>query len=167
MEVFIVLNRVFIGLCEPSFILWMMKSVMAECYSSSQYSGTFDQSFLLMLFLLLRASVTTFLNPSWSYRWRSCGWAGASCSSWTRPSPLCPYTWLLCWRLQASTRRPCLPSAWCPSWTRSGFSRTRWTSWTGCRWTRPSTAASKPLHSSHLVSSATGFYCHLSPEKPL
>lgn len=85
-------------------------------------------------------------------RWRCWGWAGASCSSWTQLSPLCLCTWLRCWRPPASTRPPCPPSEWCPSWTRSGFSRTRWTSWTGCRWTRPSTAAWKPSHFSPPVS---------------
>jgi len=85
------------------------------------------------------------------HRWRCWGWAGASSSSWTPLSPPCRCTWLLCWPPPASTRPPCRRSAWCPSWTRSGCSRTRWTSWTGCRWTQPSTAASKPLHYFHLV----------------
>lgn len=86
------------------------------------------------------------------HRWRCSDSAGVSCSSWTRLSPLCLCTWLLCWRRLAFTLLPCQPSAWCPSWTRSGSSRTRWTSWTGCRWTRLSTAVLRPSHSSLLVS---------------
>lgn len=73
--------------------------------------------------------VTTLSDPFLiviiSYRWHCWGSAGASCSSWMPLSLLCLCTWLLCWQRLGFTRLRCLPSEWCPSWTRSGFSRTR------------------------------------------
>lgn len=95
-----------------------------------------------------------------TYRWPFWGWAGASCSSSTQPSLPCRSTWLPCWPRPASTPHPCLRSEWCPSWTRWGCSRTRWTSWPGCRWTRQSTAVSRPLHCSHQVSVAALICCY-------
>ncbi len=105
----------------------------------------------------------TFLTCPCRSRWPFWGSAGVNCSSWMQLNLLCRCIRPPCWQLPVFIPPPCPLTASCPSWTRCGSSRTRWTSWHDCKWIRPNTAVWKPSLCSHQVRDEPVLKYYLKP----